>query len=438
MLQSLSDFFLIISKDGEKITNKDISSFYTFIVKKMPQIEQQYPSLTSFSLNITSNDSSIKVDLNKLKSDKDSKKIFTQFQKQMINLFNELIDFCYNTGIIKLNNKYENLIKKKINDKIKKSKNNNDINKEYRNFVIFLIINGDINFDIYPHQYVNFFNTEKKLKNLYNIEKFMKFVKTVISIYKENKKNEKKISGKVNIKNEKKVKGTENKIFPKKIVTNIKDDKKNKVDNLTENNKKKINCIPINKNMLKPEKNVLILENSNKYKIKSNSGGVISSDIRDDESEDEDEINDTIKCETPKNCSINIDMDKKENMRKYSLDKNFKPNIYNNRLTVSTNIKNIKINKSEFFEEFPLKKFHISSQREKKEDKNKKINNYESNGNKYNVIKQTKVDKNNNQFEEIYINKDDEIQQHLVIYKEEPKQIKNNENDEDDIKCIIF
>ena len=52
MLQALSDFFLLISKDGEKITNKDISTFYNFIIKKMPQIEQQFPSIIIKALEI--------------------------------------------------------------------------------------------------------------------------------------------------------------------------------------------------------------------------------------------------------------------------------------------------------------------------------------------------------------------------------------------------
>ena len=86
MLQTLTDFFLIISKDREKITNKDISIFYNFIIKKMPQYEQQYPSLILKSLNISSqNEDKISSEVNEHYNTEDSKKIFNHFQKQIIN-----------------------------------------------------------------------------------------------------------------------------------------------------------------------------------------------------------------------------------------------------------------------------------------------------------------------------------------------------------------
>ena len=133
MLQALSDFFLLISKDGEKITNKDILTFYIFIIKKMPQIEQQFPSIIIKSLEIHNKKSEKSINLKELNVNKDSKKIFNHFKKQIICLFNDLIDYCYKEGLIKINNKFEKIIKAKIDDiiKVKNYKNNVNINSKY-------------------------------------------------------------------------------------------------------------------------------------------------------------------------------------------------------------------------------------------------------------------------------------------------------------------
>ena len=144
-------------------------------------------------------------------NNKDSKKYFNHFQKQILNLFNDLLDYCYNEGIIKLGDKFEKIIKG-IDDKIREKTNNrkniidnskynyNNIyqkeisikkakKEKLRNFLIYLIINGEINFNINPNDYVNFFNSENKAKNRASAEQFMKFIKNIIIIYKENKKN---------------------------------------------------------------------------------------------------------------------------------------------------------------------------------------------------------------------------------------------------------
>ena len=109
MLQALSDLFLLLSNDTKKITNKDLIVFYNFIIKKIPQIEQQFPSIISKSLtnnNIPSDLSSDKqIDINEYRVNKDNntKKLFIHFQKQIFNLFSELIIFCFREGIIKIN-----------------------------------------------------------------------------------------------------------------------------------------------------------------------------------------------------------------------------------------------------------------------------------------------------------------------------------------------
>ena len=227
MLQSLSDFFLLISSDSKKITNRDLTIFYNFIVKKMPIMEQQYPNLISKSLNILEsknyNNDKDQIDQKEFKNNKDSKKIFFHFQKQIMNFFNNLIEYCYNEGIIKLNKKFDQILRVKIDDKIKEkvnkkisnnwkyNYNNNQYIKraktnEIRNFLIFLIINGDINFNIYPNEFVNFFNGENKSKNRNIVEQFMRIIKNIIKIYKENKRNNiKKINGKINSNTDKKV-----------------------------------------------------------------------------------------------------------------------------------------------------------------------------------------------------------------------------------------
>ena len=254
MLQSLSDLFLVISNDTKKITNKDLSILYNFIIKKIPQIEQLYPSLVSKSLNYSS--SSIKsiedknqINVNDLKSNKDSKKIIVQFQKKAMSLFNDFIDYCYNEGIIKLNNKFEKVIKGKIDDKLKEKNNIKNLSnnlrynynynnlyqkelllkktrkEEIRNFLIFLIINGDINFNIYPNHYVNFFNSENRSKNRLTAEQFMKFIKLTIKIYKDIKKNSnKRITTKSNNNTDKKINNTERK------KSNAIEEKTNKTD----------------------------------------------------------------------------------------------------------------------------------------------------------------------------------------------------------------
>ena len=78
---------------------------------------------------------------------------------------------------------------------------------ELRNFLILLIINGDLNFNICPIDYIKFFNSENKKKNRLNTEQFMKYIKTIMKIYKENKKKiKKRIDNKGNNTTDKKAK----------------------------------------------------------------------------------------------------------------------------------------------------------------------------------------------------------------------------------------
>ena len=443
MLQVLSDLFLLISNDGNKITNKDISTFYNFIIKKMPIIEQQYPSIIFNTLKISSENNSLE---DNFKNSKDSKKYFMHFQKQIINLFNDLIDYCYREGIIKLNEKFEKLIKGKIDDKIKEKSDkkisscntkfsyNNFYQKdiyikkaqkeEFRNFLIFLIINGDINFNIYPNNYVNFFNSDKKIKNRLNAEQLMKFIKNIIKIYKENKNkrtNNKNgnSTGKKNYKTEQK---NNNK---KKVKKNNKTDEKNKstgikslnndikLDDLScsnnkvnEKNIKKINSNVIENTVNSSKKNSL---NQNRVLKKLTPLSDQSIIINDDSDNEEDEINDTIRCETPKNINkesenklntkLNLERmilnNNQENQRRYSADKKPKSNKSNSRLTISAipSRANNKLNKERNNSEYnSVRRFSYATNQKKNIIKRNK--NSISPGEKYEKSHQSVIDEN--------------------------------------------
>lgn len=196
MLQALSDFFLILSSDTKKITNKDLIIFYNFIIKKIPQIEQQFPSIISKSLinnNITpdlSTDKQIDINEYKINKDNNTKKLFIHFQKQLFNLFSELIIFCFKEGIIKINDIIiqENILTK-VGFNSSKVKFDPQNDKETQKFLIHSVIHNKVNCTIYPTDYIKFFNTENTSKKRICAERFMKFIKHMIIIYKESKKH---------------------------------------------------------------------------------------------------------------------------------------------------------------------------------------------------------------------------------------------------------
>ena len=580
MLQSLSDFFLLISSDSKKITNRDLTIFYNFIVKKMPQMEQQYPNLVSKSLNTQEgknyNNDKDELDIKEFKNCKDSKKIFAHFQKQIMNLFNNLIEYCYNEGIIKLNKKFDQVLKVKIDDKIKEkvnkkmsnnwkyNYNNNQYIKraktsEIRNFLIFLIINGDINFNIYPNEFVNFFNSENKSKNRNIVDQFMRIIKNIIKIYKDNKRNNiKKVSGKLNSNTDKKANNSErkkNKNTEEK--NNVTDGKNNSTGIKSINTEGKICDTEIkSKNIIdshiyktegKTEKNDtgkknrtnrVTLSNDENFNTKkilkeSKINNKANNNIIDNDSSSQDEINDTIRCETPRNVhkeakidlntKMNLDnkiLNYEENQRRYSADK--KINKINDRLTVPifkskggnkiqinntkkvnnefspkkhSNSKNQKKNvmnrnKKEISPMDKFEKYHksliddnyefnIKEKKNFKEDEIKpinksqriinkepvinsellninsvyynKINDYGNQNkkkeeeehdtifnDKYNLVSKVKIDKNNNQFKDIYLYKNLEVHQHLVIFHEDKEKEENDDDDVDDIGCVII
>ena len=69
---------------------------------------------------------------------------------------------------------------------------------------------------------------------------------------------------------------------------------------------------------------------------------------------------------------------------------------------------------------------------EKEEEKPDTIFNDE-----YNLVSKIRKDKNNNEFKDIYLYKNLEVHQHLVIFNEDNKK-EEKEDDSEDIGCIIF
>ena len=262
MLQALSDLFLVISSDSQKITNNDLVIFYSFIIKKIPQIEQQFPLILSQSLSnkILSNLSEEKqIVINEYKMRRNNnnrtKKLFIHFQKQIFSLFSEIISFCFKDGIIKINNKTlkeKDLIKAYFNSS--KYKINIQKEKDILKFFIHAVIHKKVDCVIYPRDFIKFFNNENAMKNRIYAERFIKFIKHMKIIYKESKKhnNSKKI---VNIENrssntEKKISNTE------KIIgyNNSQIDNKNK---LTHKIIKRFDNQDLNKKMTSSEKSII-------------------------------------------------------------------------------------------------------------------------------------------------------------------------------------
>ena len=301
MLQALSDFFLILSSDTKKITNKDLIIFYNFIIKKIPQIEQQFPSIISKYLinnNITpdlSTDKQIDINEYKINKDNNTKKLFIHFQKQLFNLFSELIIFCFKEGIIKI---HDIIIQENILTKVgfnsSKVKFDPQNDKETQKFLIHSVIHNKVNCTIYPTDYIKFFNTENTSKKRICAERFMKFIKHMIIIYKESKKhpNIKRV-----VNTEKKVSNTE-RIFG--------------YNNRQIYEGKKLSI----KKIKKIEKKISIKDNSSTDK-----SIIVNNSLEDDIAEN----NDTIKGNTLKNIN-----------KKYLIKKNDNiTNKINNKSTMS-------------------------------------------------------------------------------------------------------
>ena len=222
MLKTLIDFFLLISSDKTKITCINISTFYQFITKKIIDIENQRPFIITNSLSYSNlnlkqsyneNISSKNIEgfifqndesTNKTNRITDKNIAIKKFQKELISLFNDMIDFMYEEKIVILREDKKIILINKINNKLKEKnifvKGNasnyaiNDIKKiETRNYIIELINNNKYNdnftsFNFTIKNFIDFFNTKNKNKNRYIAEQFIKAINPVIKIYKNDKK----------------------------------------------------------------------------------------------------------------------------------------------------------------------------------------------------------------------------------------------------------
>lgn len=448
MLQALSDLFLLISHDKENITSKDLSNFYIFIMKKIPQIEQKYQYGFNNSRNDNFSKIKKKISLN-LQVPKDNKKNAHLIQKQMIDLFNDLIDYCYSEKIVILSNKKENLIKLKIEEKLKnnyKFNNNNSYSKddnakkinkkEIRNFIIYLILNEEIKFNITPIKYINFFNSPKYKTNRQSIEPFIKYIQKIIKLYQEKK---------VPVQNNFKIKIHTKKPSSKLNLINNNNGKQN----LEKNNSKIIQSFNTQSKLLdnymrdlkgkrrleKNDKGIgeKVVNTTNDINNESEINYIINNDMDEyifynqEDTSDKDDNNDTIRCETPKNINpedkkgpkLLISLDKLENTKRHkchSIDKNYNKINIKKDITYTNNDTN---------------------------NNNKKYNNY------LNLLKNVKIkDKGNNSS----INKSyssmvksqsntESNYNNNVGNQTEKKDDKTSENEEkieDDNRCIII
>ena len=222
MLKTLIDFFLLISSDKKKITCTNISTFYQFITKKIIDIENQRPFIIINSLSYSNlylkqsyneNISNKNIDgfifqndesTNKTNRIMDKNIAIKKFQKELLSLFNDMIDFIYEEKIVILREDNKIILINKINNKLKdknifvkgKASNYaiNDIKKiETRNYIIELINNNKYNdnfisFNFTIKNFIDFFNTKNRNKNRYIAEQFVKAINPIIKIYKNDKK----------------------------------------------------------------------------------------------------------------------------------------------------------------------------------------------------------------------------------------------------------
>ena len=386
MLKTLIDFFLLISSDKTKITCTNISTFYQFITKKIIDIENQRPFIITNSLSYSNlnlkqsyneNNSSKNIEgcifqndegTNKSNKILDKSIAIKKFQKELISLFNDMIDFMYEEKIVILREDKKIILINRINNKLKEKniflKGNasnyviNDIKKiETRNYLIDLINNNKYNdnfisFNFSIKNFIDFFNTKNRNKNRYIAGQFVRAINPIIKIYK----NDKKLS------HIKKINKTKTRSLSKipiiHIDTNdlykvkINNGKKNycnmkyKISNSSKNNvntsiknyvhkanhsfHKKKNKYGFSNLLLNRNKNRRKTENYNKSKIsKKNS------------KEQNDISQDTIQCQTLNNCNS---FDNIQSM--YKIENILYNNIKNNSMHINGNKIKIKNHKS--------------------------------------------------------------------------------------------
>lgn len=315
MLKALVDLFLLLSSDKKSITRNDISVFYLFIVKKLPEIDNHRPSLLNsfFHKNNSQNNnnelfSNKQIDIvqNEKEKSKTNKNITIKtIQNELLCLFNDMIDYLYEEEIIILSNDKKDILKNRINKKIKE-KNFSLSEKqsiqiiETRKYLTELInsnksFNNFTSFDFSIKYFINFFNSKNREKNRLIAEKFVNLINPIIKIYKADKLINRKKINQTQIKSSSKIPVINvynNNIFKEKASKN-----KNLKINLTQNNYN----YKINRSFNKNLKDKFNLNNIFVNKRKT----VFNKDKIEDKENTKDECNltkDTIPCQTLNNC----------------------------------------------------------------------------------------------------------------------------------------
>ena len=400
MLKTLIDFFLLISSDKKTITCNNINTFYQFITKKIIDIENQRSFIITNSLsqsnlkqsyngNITSTNNEVfgfqnDEYINKTNRVMDKNAEIKKFQKEIISLFNDMIDFLYEQNIIILKEDKKNILKNKINRKLKEknifSRSNysnnmiNDIKKiETRNFIIELINdkkyhNYFTSFNFTIKHFIDFFNTKNKNKNRIIAEKFILAINPIIKIYKNDKK----------ITHLKKINKTKTRSLSRIPIIHIDNNDlyKSKISYDKKNNYNRYKSNYIKSNNANTKLNNYIYKVSHSFNKKKNKFGfnnlILNKIKRKTEyhnkskisksnmKEQNDATHDTIQCQTLNNCNSfdNIqNIYKFENILNYNI-KNIPTNI---NLSNKINIKNNKSNsKNVIINE--IKSFYSNSQ----------------------------------------------------------------------------
>ena len=343
MIKALVDLFLLLSSDKKSITRKDISVFYLFIIKKLPEIDNHRPSLliSYFNKNNSQNNnnelfSNNQIDEFIVQNEKEKSKAnknitIKKIQNELLCLFNDIIDYLYEEEIIILSNDKKDILKNRINKKIKEKNfslsEKQDIQIiETRKYLTELInsnksINNLASFDFSIKHFINFFNSKNKEKNRLIAEKFVNLINPLIKIYKADKIINRKKVNQTQIRSTSKIPVINiynNNIFKEKAYKN-----KNLKINLTQNN----NNYKINRSFNKNLKDKFDLNNIFVNKKKT----VFNKDKIEDKDNTKDECNltkDTIPCQTLNNC-ISFNSIQKNCIIENYLGKNIK-NIYTN------------------------------------------------------------------------------------------------------------
>lgn len=366
MIDTLVDLFLLISTDKKSISCYNMSTFYQFITKKIPEIENQRSNLISCFINQkifkndnnNNNEKSHQAKINRFiyKNEENISKItrditIKNFQNELLSLYNDMLDYLYEENIIILSDIQKNILENKINKKLIEKKElypgsyrlNNFVIKiikktEIRNYLIELINNNFVSFTFTIKDFINFFNSKNTKKNRDISETFVKLMNSIIKIYNVDKKilHAKKVSktktkslGKIpvisiNNNNILKEKSIKNK-YTKKYINQF----FHKINNSFNN--KKGEHFNLNNNCIKKKKRKSTSKKNNNQ-------------INTKETKNEDNNNltqDTIPCQTLNNC--------------YSLDKISKNCIYDNYLNNVMKNKRGNIKKNVLFSEQNLK-----------------------------------------------------------------------------------